>query len=462
MPERAHEATASGPYDVDDPDAPVDDDALNFGALRIRIPAGARPLITSGAGEAPCAVHLQVPSGQVSLSVLAAPGSGPLWPEMAEALAGAQGNESAVCSESGEWGPEIQTGSNGELTWFIGADGPRWMLYGVATGPAERSAELAATLRELIRGSVVDRGSADRGEPLPTRTALPLTVPEGLAESSEQPAPAGVHEPTESSLPPEQPRPSAPVVARWHPSYHGTPPPKPTDDPATRHRPAILPLGAAAPEPKPPGNAWPEWLDNPLAPEQNGGQHAHPPNEARKIRRRMRTGLIATAATLVMLLGATSVLMITHGTTDAKAVALPEPSTAPRTTGAAPTTGTPGVPEPAPADDPTIAFGALANPARPAPRTNRAGHASHRPAGVSAPAHQPTHQPSGAGGQVRRAPHHTARDRTHYTTDNSDDRSPRRTHRAHRHDTRVATNDEQPRLLNQLDDALGLALNGLG
>jgi hypothetical protein len=468
MPERAPEATSSGPYDADDPDAPVDDDALDLGALRIRVPAGARPLLTSGAGEAPCAVHLQVPSGQVSLSVLAAPSSGPLWPEMAEALAGAQGDESAVCSESGEWGPEVQTGSNGELTWFIGVDGPRWMLYGVATGPAERSAELVATLRALIRGSVVDRGGADRGEPLPTRTALPLTVPEGLAESS-----VVVDEPRQPSLPPEQPRPPAPVLARWHPSYHGTAPPKPTGDPGPAHRPEALPLGAAAPEPRRPGGAWPEWLDNPLAPERDGAQHAHPLSahplsRALGTRRRMRTGLIATSATLVLLLGATGVLMITHGATGSKAVALPEPSTALNTTGAAPTTSTPGAAGPAPAGGPAIAFGALANPARTAPRVNRAGHPSHRPVGASAPAHRP----SGTGGPARQAPHHTAPDRANHPTDDSDDRSPRRRHRAHRdthrdddrpgRDTRAATDDDRPRLLNDLDNALGLALDGLG
>ena len=60
---------------------------------------------------------------------------------------------------------------------FVGVDGPRWMLYGVATGPTSTAAELDGELRRMLRGTVVVR----RRSPYPVRTVLPLTVPEGLA-----------------------------------------------------------------------------------------------------------------------------------------------------------------------------------------------------------------------------------------------------------------------------------------
>ncbi|WP_051341590.1 DUF3710 domain-containing protein [Pseudonocardia spinosispora] len=163
----------AGPYDSGAGEVPESDDALNFGPLRFRMPDEAELVEHAGTAK-PRAVQLDVPAGRVSLSVLAAPRSAPLWPEMVEEIASSHASDGAqVVSEQGRWGRELQAISDGELSWFIGVDGPRWMLYGEATGPVEGSAKLAAILRELLRGSVVTRGP----EPLPARTALSLIVP---------------------------------------------------------------------------------------------------------------------------------------------------------------------------------------------------------------------------------------------------------------------------------------------
>jgi Protein of unknown function (DUF3710) len=175
--------SSAGPYDTDDPDAPDADGALDFGSLRVPMPARAQLQVEKGTGELLRAVHVLVPSGRVSLSALAAPRSSPLWRELADEIAGSLTKDGArVRSEWGEWGREVQAGSNGALSRFIGVDGPRWMLYGVATGPAEGAAELAHTLREMIRSTVVIRGV----EPLPVKTVLPLRLPEHLEELVEE------------------------------------------------------------------------------------------------------------------------------------------------------------------------------------------------------------------------------------------------------------------------------------
>jgi Protein of unknown function (DUF3710) len=177
----ARKSTA-GPYDADDPDAPDADGALDFGSLRVPLPAKAQLQVEKGAGELLRAVHVLVPSGRVSLSALAAPRSSPLWRELADEIAGSlSGDGARVRSEWGEWGREVQAGSNGASSRFIGVDGPRWMLYGVATGPADGAAELAHTLREMIRDTVVSRGA----DPLPVKTVLPLRLPEHLEEMVE-------------------------------------------------------------------------------------------------------------------------------------------------------------------------------------------------------------------------------------------------------------------------------------
>lgn len=175
----------AGPYDADDPDVPlpVEDGALDFGSLRVPMPARAQLQVEKGSGELLRAVHVLVPSGRVSLSALAAPRSSPLWRELADEIAGSlSGDGARVRSEWGEWGREVQAGSNGALSRFIGVDGPRWMLYGVATGPADSAAELSQTLREMIYNTVVTRGP----DPLPVKTVLPLRLPEDLEELVEE------------------------------------------------------------------------------------------------------------------------------------------------------------------------------------------------------------------------------------------------------------------------------------
>ncbi|MDT7558907.1 MAG: hypothetical protein QOI68_3377, partial [Pseudonocardiales bacterium] len=172
-----------GPFDVDDPDSFDIEGGLDFGSLRLPMPARAQLQVEHGSGELLRAVHVLVPSGRVSLSALAAPRSGALWRDLASEIAGSLTKDGArVWAEWGGWGREVLASSKGALSRFVGVDGPRWMLYGVATGPADGAEELAETLREMIRNTVVTRGP----DPLPVKTVLPLRLPEHLEERVEQ------------------------------------------------------------------------------------------------------------------------------------------------------------------------------------------------------------------------------------------------------------------------------------
>jgi hypothetical protein len=175
-----------GPYDSEDPIVERlgrGSGRIDFGSLRIPIPARAQLQVEKGNGDLLRAVHVLVPSGRVSLSALAAPRTNPLWRglagEIGESLSG---DGARVRAEWGEWGREVEAASNGAISRFIGVDGPRWMLYGVATGPEDGAGDLAVVLRDMMRGTVVFRGP----DPLPVKTVLPLRLPEGLEERVEQ------------------------------------------------------------------------------------------------------------------------------------------------------------------------------------------------------------------------------------------------------------------------------------
>ena len=143
---------------------------LDFGSLRMRVPAEAR----SEADEQSRVVRLTTSAGRIELCVLAAPRSTPLWPRMSTEVADSQRAKGRrVHTEPGEWGDEVLSRAEGQLYRYVGKDGPRWMLFGLTIGPEETSIELSETLRDAIRATVVNRGV----EPLPIKTALPIGTP---------------------------------------------------------------------------------------------------------------------------------------------------------------------------------------------------------------------------------------------------------------------------------------------
>jgi hypothetical protein len=133
-------------------------------------------------GERSVGVHLPTAIGHLRLHVLAAPRSRPLWEEVAGEIYDAQLQaRSRVHREYGPFGEEVvfTAASDGSVNRFIGIDGPRWLLYGVATG-YDRGRELAETLRYLLHHTVVVRGE----EAYPAKAPLPLVAPGSAGEQS--------------------------------------------------------------------------------------------------------------------------------------------------------------------------------------------------------------------------------------------------------------------------------------
>ncbi|MCX6465924.1 MAG: DUF3710 domain-containing protein, partial [Pseudonocardiales bacterium] len=168
-----------GPFDADTRPADVPDDpaVVDFGSVRVPIPEGGTVAVEPTANGRLQAIHITLPGGRLSVSALAAPGSATLWPELAaEIQASLKDGGARVRSFTGAWGKELHATTGAATSLFIGVDGERWMLYGVATGPTRHAEELDEALRAMLRGSVVVRGRS----PYPVRTVLPLTTPEDL------------------------------------------------------------------------------------------------------------------------------------------------------------------------------------------------------------------------------------------------------------------------------------------
>jgi hypothetical protein len=182
QPEEPKPEFPTGPYDVED--EPDDGwSRLDLGSLRLPIPEGAQLQVEVDRSGPLRALHLITGLGQFTITAFAAPRSGGLWREVIPELATKLRGEGAwVGLAAGEWGQEIEAVTNQGALRFLGVDGPRWMLRGVASGPPEHAQPRAVVLRDIVRQTVVVRGS----DPLPVRSPLPLQLPEALAEQLEQ------------------------------------------------------------------------------------------------------------------------------------------------------------------------------------------------------------------------------------------------------------------------------------
>jgi Protein of unknown function (DUF3710) len=223
---RPERSAATGPYDgdaLDDPDGGSADPSsgeaggecpavdvsgtVDFGAIRIPLPAGGEVTVEPAGGGGTHAVHIALPHGRLSVSALAAPKSARLWPELAKEIeASLREGGARVRSFPGDWGRELHATTGTATSLFIGIDGPRWMLYGVATGPTTAAVALDQELRLMLRGTVVVRGRS----PYPVRTVLPLTLPAHLTPAQLTPAESPPTAAEPAAQPPEPPPAEAP------------------------------------------------------------------------------------------------------------------------------------------------------------------------------------------------------------------------------------------------------------
>jgi hypothetical protein len=181
-PDAHRGAGTFGPYDAD---AQPDDRLarLDLGSLRLPVPEGAQLQIEVEPAGPIRAVHLTTELGQITLSAFAAPRSGGLWREVVpELVTKLRADGAQVGKAAGEWGDEVEAVTEHGVMRFLAVDGPRWMLRGVAAGPADHAEARTELLRDVVRQTVVVRG----GEPLPVRSPLPLQLPGALGEQLRQ------------------------------------------------------------------------------------------------------------------------------------------------------------------------------------------------------------------------------------------------------------------------------------
>lgn len=166
-----------GPWDVDEENAPDDDEYLDLGGyllpvlpgmeLRVKATRATRQVLG-------CIVTL----GRSSLEVesFAAPKTLGLWDDVRADLL--EGNAKAT-EHPGVFGMEVSlpvTDKAGRTlhTRIVGVDGPRWMLRGIFSGPAATgSGDETEALNRFFASVIVVRGE----EPLAPRDLIPLHAP---------------------------------------------------------------------------------------------------------------------------------------------------------------------------------------------------------------------------------------------------------------------------------------------
>jgi hypothetical protein len=251
----------SGPYDGDAVGEEIEVLAAgteDFGAIRVPVPDGGAVTVEPPGSAGTHAVHIALPQGRLSISALAAPKSGRLWPELVKEIdTSLREGGARVRSFSGDWGRELHATTGGATSVFVGVDGPRWMVYGIATGPSTASVALDEQLRRMLRGTVVVRGRS----PYPVRTVLPLTLPAHLApvddaepevaEAGGQDVPAVAPGPRPAAPMPAAPMPAASMPAASMPAASMPAASMPAASMPAASMPAP-PMSPAAPTPAPP------------------------------------------------------------------------------------------------------------------------------------------------------------------------------------------------------------------
>ncbi|BBE45791.1 MULTISPECIES: DUF3710 domain-containing protein [Rhodococcus] len=221
---------SEGPYDIseidsDDPTAGRDGQRLDLGSVLVPMPTGGQLQVEMAPNGSPQAVHLVTEHGRITVAAYAAPKSPGQWREVVAELAQSlRDDNSAVSVENGPWGRELAAVTANMDLRFIGVDGPRWMVRCVVAGPSgstAANAPLVAIARDILRDTVVNRGS----EPHPVRTPLPVVLPQVLAEqlaAAHEQQLAAAQQQQVAAQPQQQSAPPAPPA----PPARPTPPPR--------------------------------------------------------------------------------------------------------------------------------------------------------------------------------------------------------------------------------------------
>lgn len=189
-PEEEAQDRSDGPFDETEVEGldelAAESRVLDLGSVLIPVPEGGQVQVEMAANGSVNGVFVTIGGGRVTMAAFAAPKSPGQWRSVIQELAESVRGDGAKASvRTGPWGRELHAASSNGDVRFIGVDGPRWMLRGVAIGPAGAvgdDSQLTTIAREMVSGAVVRRGT----EPMPVRTPLTVTLPQELAQQLAQ------------------------------------------------------------------------------------------------------------------------------------------------------------------------------------------------------------------------------------------------------------------------------------
>jgi hypothetical protein len=181
-----------GPFDR--AEVTSDDTRVELGSVWVAITPGVQvALQVDEATQTPVGVQLTLGASGAYLQAYAAPRTEGIWPEIraevAQSVVAAGGRAEVV---SGPLGKELRLHQRGGVPLrLLGVDGPRWFLRALVSGPAATDEQAADALIEVIRRTVVDRGSEAMAprEQLPLRLPLsqgPAVEPGGVADAPDE------------------------------------------------------------------------------------------------------------------------------------------------------------------------------------------------------------------------------------------------------------------------------------
>lgn len=185
-----------GPWDSDE--APDDGlDRLDLGGMRVPIAEGMELRVDVSPEGQVIAATMVAGDSAMQVNAFAAPRTAGIWAEVAdeirESLEAGGGSAETV---TGPLGLELRAQVPQEVPGqgvalaparFLGADGPRWFLRGLLSGPAAVDADQAEPFERMFRSVVVVRGKdamAPR-DPLPLRLPTDVLVP-GDVEATDE------------------------------------------------------------------------------------------------------------------------------------------------------------------------------------------------------------------------------------------------------------------------------------
>jgi hypothetical protein len=178
---------SAGPWDGagDYPQA----ERMDFGSLLVPVREGFDIQVNLD-DEAGMWIAVVSQDSALQLQAFAAPKTSGLWAEVRREIAAEVAKAGGQSDDAdGPFGAELLArmtpggpGTQPVPMRFIGADGPRWFLRGLLTGPAVQSPDLAVPFEEIFANVVVVRG--DHAEP--PRKALDIQLPEEARQVIEQ------------------------------------------------------------------------------------------------------------------------------------------------------------------------------------------------------------------------------------------------------------------------------------